>query len=147
MATKRGRPSLYRDEFPELARKHCLLGATDDNLASLFNVSVATINAWKIEHSEFLESLNAGKAEADANIAERLYQRAMGYSHPAVKVFLYQGAPVVVPYTEHYPPDTTAAIFWLKNRKKEQWRANVTDDDPGDGGIVIKGGLPANDGN
>lgn len=145
MAAKRGRPSLYKDDYADMARKHCLLGATDKELADLFRVSEATINAWKLEHPEFLESLNAGKAEADANVAERLYQRAMGYTHPAVKIFIYQGEPIVVPYTEHYPPDTTAAIFWLKNRKKDQWRANVGEEDAAADGIIVKGGLPDGD--
>jgi hypothetical protein len=30
--------------------------------------------------------------------------------------------PVYAPYTEHVPPDTTAAIFWLKNRNPSAWR-------------------------
>lgn len=51
-----------------------------------------------------------------------LYQRATGFSHPEEKVFLYYGKPKVVPTTRHYPPDTTTAIFWLKNRDKENWR-------------------------
>jgi hypothetical protein len=32
------------------------------------------------------------------------------------------GAEHIVPYTEHYPPDTTACIFWPKNRRRDKWR-------------------------
>jgi hypothetical protein len=48
----------------------------------------------------------------------------VGYSYDAVKIFLPAGAskPTIVPYVEHVPPDTTAAIFWLKNRQPAHWR-------------------------
>ena len=48
----------------------------------------------------------------------------MGYSHPAVKIFMPAGAeePVIVDYIEHYPPDTAAAVWWTKNRRPEKWR-------------------------
>src|SRR6266567_9586804 len=55
-----------------------------------------------------------------------------GYSHPAVKIFMPSGAsePVYVPYTQHYPPDTKAALRWLMNRQPDKWRdrqdVNVT---------------------
>ena len=119
-----GRPSDYRDEFPELAYKLCLLGAIDRELADFFEVSEQTINAWKEAHPEFLESLKRGKRYADANVADRLYRRATGYSHEAVKIFMPSGAsePVYAKYTEHYAPDTTACIFWLKNRRPDLWR-------------------------
>jgi hypothetical protein len=53
-----------------------------------------------------------------------LYQKAIGYSYDAVKIFLPYGSttPIYAPYIEHVPPDTTAAIFWLKNRNPTQWR-------------------------
>ena len=53
-----------------------------------------------------------------------LYRRAVGYTHEAVKVFQFQGAEVIVPYTEIVQPDVTACIFWLKNRRPDQYRAN-----------------------
>jgi hypothetical protein len=51
-------------------------------------------------------------------VAEKLYHRACGYSREAVKIFMPAGAeaPIYAPYTEHYPPDTTAALRWLQNR-------------------------------
>jgi hypothetical protein len=53
-----------------------------------------------------------------------LYQKAIGYSYDAVKIFLPYGSatPIYAPYVEHVPPDTTAAIFWLKNRDPDRWR-------------------------
>ena len=117
-----GRPTSYKPEYCEQAYKLCLLGADDKRIADFFDIAESTLNNWKIEYPEFMESLKNGKEGADAAIAASLYHRAKGYSHPAVKIFNDQGSPLEVPYTEHYPPDTTAAIFWLKNRQPKQWR-------------------------
>lgn len=118
------RPSSFKPEYSEQARKLCLLGATDAELADFFEVSVRTVLRWKAEHEEFCQALKAGKDVADARVERSLYQRAVGYSHDAVKIFLPRGAtePVYAAYVEHCPPDTTAAIFWLKNRQPDQWR-------------------------
>lgn len=121
-ARKPGRPSKYKEEYAEQARKLCLLGAIDAELARCFDVSEQTINAWKREHPAFLDALKAGKEAADAVIAESLYHRARGYSHPAEKIIVVAGAVERVQYTEHYPPDPTSMIFWLKNRRPDLWR-------------------------
>jgi hypothetical protein len=117
---KVGRPSKYQDEFPEQARKLCLLGATE--LADFFDVNVDTIHEWKKVHPEFSDSIKSGKMQADADVADRLYQRAMGYEHPEVHISNYQGLITQTPITKIYAPDPTAAIFWLKNRQRSSWR-------------------------
>jgi len=119
-----GRPTLYREEYVEQAFKLALLGMTDAEMASFFEVSVDTVNEWKRVHPEFSASITRGKSEADSDVAEKLYRRAMGYSHEAVKIFMPAGAsePVYAPYTEHYPPDTQAASLWLRNRQPARWR-------------------------
>jgi hypothetical protein len=81
-----------REEYDEQARKLCLLGATDAELADFFGVSEQTLNTWKKVHPKFLESMNRGKIIADAEVAEKLYHRACGYSHEAVKIFMPAGA-------------------------------------------------------
>lgn len=116
-----GRPTRYTKEYCVQVYKLCLLGATDKEMASIFDVSEQTLNAWKKDHPEFLESIKRGKADADANVADRLYQRAMGYEHAEDQIFQFQGKPVIVPTIKHYPPDPTAAIFWLKNRQRGKW--------------------------
>lgn len=119
----RGRKSEYQIEYADQALKLCLLGATDKELAEFFSVSEQTINSWKKKHPEFLESLKKGKNLADANVASRLYNRAIGYSCKATKFATSDGHITdSKEYIEHYPPDTTAAIFWLKNRQPEKWR-------------------------
>lgn len=122
---KRGRPTKFDPAFIEQAQKLALMGATDKQMADFWGVSEQTLNAWKHAHPEFLESLKAGKLIADGTVVQSLYRRANGYSHDAVKILQYEGAPVIVPYVERYPPDTTAAIFWLKNRQPAMWRDKV----------------------
>jgi hypothetical protein len=119
-----GRPTKYDKLYPKQAEKLCALGATDEDLANFFEVSIATINNWKVVHSEFLDALKNGREPADDRVERSLYQRAVGYSYDAVKIFMPASAsePVYAPYREHVPPDTTAAIFWLKNRRKGEWR-------------------------
>ncbi len=121
---KPGRPTAYKPEFATQAEKLCELGATDIELADFFGVSPRLINYWKHQHPKFLQSLKTGKASLDERVERSLYHRAIGYSFDAVKIFppRGKGKPVLVPYREHVPPDTTACIFWLKNRRQQQWR-------------------------
>ena len=53
-----------------------------------------------------------------------MFRRAMGYSHDAVKVFMPANSPrpIYAPFVEHYAPDPTSMIFWLKNRQPDRWR-------------------------
>lgn len=119
------RPSKYDPAFSEQAAKLCKLGATDRELADFFKVAESTLNLWKVQHPEFSESLKLGKDEADKRVEHALFHRAMGYSHPEVHVSNYQGVITMTPLTKHYPPDPTACIFWLKNRKPEAWRDRI----------------------
>ena len=112
---KRGRKSEYRIEYADQALKLCLLGATDKELAEFFSVSEQTLNKWKKDYPEFLESLKKGKNIADANVASRLC-KATKFATSNGKITDSKE------FIEHYPPDTTAAIFWLKNRQPEKWR-------------------------
>lgn len=117
-----GRPTLYKKEYNEQAYKLCLLGATDATLADFFEVNEDTINEWKKVHKSFSESLKKGKTLADAEIAKALYHRAKGYEHPDVDIKIYEGQIITTEITKHYAPDSTAAIFWLKNRQPKEWR-------------------------
>jgi hypothetical protein len=75
-------------------------------------VSRSTINLWKLENKEFSDALKIGKEKAD------------DHSYDTVKVFVPANSDKpVVPYQKHVPPDVTACIFWLKNRRPAQWRS------------------------
>lgn len=119
-----GRPTDFKGEFCEEAKRLCEAGATDQEVADALGVHVATLYRWKSKFPQFCEALKAGKSVADDRVEISLYHKAIGYKHEAVKIFMPAGAtaPVYAEYTEHVPPDTTAAIFWLKNRRAERWR-------------------------
>ncbi len=117
-----GRPSSYRPEFVKIAEEMCKLGATDFELAKAFSVCTATINEWRNRHVEFSSALKNGKEPSDERVERSLFQKACGYTFESEKIFNYQGEVVRATCIEHVPPDTTAAIFWLKNRRKEVWR-------------------------
>ena len=118
------RPTSYKPEYAKQAEVACRLGATDRDLAELFQVSTVTLNTWKVQFPEFLNSLKQDKAIADARVERSLFQRAVGYSHEEDDIRVIENQIVVTPTIKHYPPDTTACIFWLKNRMPEQYRAN-----------------------
>jgi Asp-tRNA(Asn)/Glu-tRNA(Gln) amidotransferase A subunit family amidase len=119
---KGGRKPKYKPEYAEQAFKLCLLGATDKELADFFEVKESTINDWKKKRKEFSESIKNGKEKADAEVAKSLFKRATGYKQEVVKVFQFQGQPIIVPVTEEVAPDTGACMAWLKNRQKAKWR-------------------------
>lgn len=140
-----GRPSLYRDEYVKQVYRLALLGLDDEEIASVFGVVRSTLYDWDAVHPEFYDARARGKIPADAKVAEKLYKRALGYSHDAVKIFQYEGAPVVVPYTEHYPPDTQAASWWLKNRQSDKWRDRQELTGAGGGPVIVRTGVIRND--
>lgn len=119
-----GRPGVYSEHYPELARRLALLGVTDKEMASVFGISVEGLYVWDKKYPDFMKSRARGGMVADGAVAARLFHRAVGYDHEAVKIFMPQGAeePIYAPYTEHYPPDTQAATWWLKNRQKDKWQ-------------------------
>ena len=112
---KRGRKSLFRPECILIAKAAARFGAIEDEIADELKISPGTLDNWKKTKPEFLSALKAGKEASDDRIERSLYQRAIGYSHPAVKVFITRDGKIVEhKYIEHYPPDTTAALFWLE---------------------------------
>lgn len=118
----RGRPTEYREEYCAQAQKLAKLGATDRDLAEFFDVSIRTIERWRVQHEDFCRSTQLGKAEADARVEKSLYHRAVGYTFETEKIFHNKGEIVRAQTLEHVPPDTAAAFIWLKNRKPEEWR-------------------------
>ena len=122
-----GRPTKYNPEVQlrliaaadECARE----GLTNEVIAKICNVGIATIKVWKREHPEFQSAIQEIKDRRDARVEASLYERATGYSHPETKVFCNKDGVITEhTVTKHYAPDTASMIFWLKNRKPDQWR-------------------------
>lgn len=111
-----GRKTDYRPAFNTQAYKLCLLGATNEKMAEFFEVAESTFYKWMVDYPKFSEAIKRGRVQADAEIANSLYQRAKGYKHKDVHISNYQGEITITPIVKHYPPDTGAAFIWLKNR-------------------------------
>lgn len=124
----KGQPTKYKTEFNELAFNYCLMGAVDADLARFFSVAESTINNWKNEHPDFLESIKNGKDQADAKVAASLFGRANGVVLPDTDIrTIYNQETkkhelLKTPIEKHIPGDVTAQIFWLKNRQPQLWR-------------------------
>lgn len=131
-----GRPSGYEPEFAVQAASLCAAGATDPELADFFGISTRTINRWKVAHADFRQAIKESKDIADDRVHRSLYHRAMGTEYEeAVPIKLKRinfgpdGKKVseeeyveTVMVRKVIPADTTAAIFWLKNRRADKWR-------------------------
>lgn len=131
------RPTKYQEAYAEQARKLCLLGYTDAGLADFFEVSEATINNWKHEFPEFLESIKKGKSFADADIVDNLYNRALGYTTKEKREEKTADGFKEVEAEKHVPGDVTAMIFWLKNRQPKLWRDKQEVEQSGEVGLTV----------
>jgi len=121
---KGGRPSGFDPRFVPIAQTMCAMGATDGDLADAFGVTTTTIQNWQAKYPEFKAAVAHGKAEVfDPKVERALAQRAIGYSVDVEEVKITKdGDEIRYEVRKHYPPDTTACIFWLKNRNPEAWR-------------------------
>jgi hypothetical protein len=125
---KMGRPSAYEPEYHnKVAHALARAGLSEDVIASEIGISRATMFNWKKKYPDFLNAIMAGKEDADDIVKASLYQRATGYDHKAVKIFMPANAkePVYAPYVEHVPPDVGAIKMWLTNRKPKDWKDKV----------------------
>lgn len=104
-------------------------GLTDEQIAANIGISRSTLNEWKNKYSDISDTLKRGKEVVDIQVENALLKRALGYTYKEVtreKVFNPEtGQYELMPtkeVTKEVVPDTTAQIFWLKNRRPEQWR-------------------------
>lgn len=132
-----GRPPKFKVSFIPQAEKLCRLGATDEEVADFFEVDVRTIYRWKGGNEKFCQALKSGKEMADERVERSLYARALGYKHDEVDIRVIDNVLVKTPIVKHYPPDTTAGIFWLKNRRPGEWRDKQEMEHAGKGGGPI----------
>lgn len=143
---KVGHPTKYNSTIPAKVKKLAALGARDKDIAKSLGISEATLNTWKQKYPELLESLRAGKKGVDQHVVCSLLKSALGYSVTETKrfykpLFSSNGDPVIgndgkqvkalirEEVTEkEVPASYTAQIFWLKNRRPDQWRVGVQED-------------------
>ena len=116
-----GRPTAFDPDLCDQAHNYCLLGATNDELASFFNVSPRTIDNWIARHADFRTAVKRGRVVADARVARGLYERAVGYDREVERAVIAGGEVQRVTSTVHYPPNVQACIFWLRHRRPQTW--------------------------
>lgn len=120
------RPSKYETHVAprlEEIKDWCRNGATDEEIAKRLGISIASFYNFKNLFLEFLEALKETKEIVDAQVENALLKRALGYSYDEVTQELVDGElKVTKVITKQVVPDTTAQIFWLKNRRPDKWR-------------------------
>lgn len=120
---KRGGENKYKLEYVKQATALCMLGFTNEKLASFFNVVEDTIYEWKKVHPEFSDALRAGRENASMKVAASLFRRTIGYSYEEEKISYENGQEISRVITKrHAPPEVKAITLWLKNKYPELWK-------------------------
>lgn len=104
-------------------------GLTDEQIAKNIGINRDTLYRWKKAYPDISDALKKGKEVIDRQVENALLKRALGYTYDEIT---FEGDDEVKRVRKQVVPDTTAQIFWLKNRKPEEWRDKreiVKDDD------------------
>lgn len=101
-------------------------GLTDEEIANNLGISHQTLITYKQQFPEFLEAIKTGKNAADCKVINAMFKRAIGYEYEEVTTVTRKGPDGTTTETrvvkKQEAPNTTACIFWLKNRCPEHWR-------------------------
>lgn len=101
-------------------------GLTEEQISKNMGIAYSTLREWKKKYSAIEAALKKGKEVVDYEVESALFKRAMGYEYEEEKTYIQEVDGVQTKRKEiikkQIPPDTTAIIFWLKNRKPIEWR-------------------------
>lgn len=97
-------------------------GLTDEQIAKNMGIATSTFYEWKKKEKEFSKSLKKGKEVVDFEVENALLKRALGYEYEEET---YENGILTKKVKKQVAPDTTAQIFWLKNRQVKKWRDKV----------------------
>ena len=113
-------------------------GLTDEQLAEKMGIGARTLYDWKLKYPQISQALKKGKEVVDIQVENALLKRALGYEFQEERVERSSKDGVKVVQTiKHIPPDTTAQIFWLKNRRPNRWRDKPEPASADGGGVQI----------
>ena len=105
-------------------------GLTDEQIAQNMGICRDTLIEWKKKYSDISDTIKKGKEVVDFEVENALLKRALGYNATEIKTKTINGEIAEQTITvKNIPPDTGAAVFWLKNRRPDKWRENVIPDD------------------
>ena len=125
---KPGRPRKYATHVkPKLKviEQETARGATREEIARICGISVRTLAEHASIYPQLSQALRGGDQAACDIVEAALFKRATGYSHPAVKIMQSDGVVIREEYTQHYPPDTPAAVFFLCNRAADRYKQKI----------------------
>lgn len=112
-------------------------GLFDAQIAKNMGISEATLYRYKANHPEIKEALRKGKEVVDIEVENAMLKRALGYTVRIVEQKIDKFGDIHDCERDvHIPGDVTAQIFWLKNRRRQQWRDKV--EYSNDGGEISK---------
>lgn len=114
----------YSTAFNIRAYEYCLLGATNDQLATFLRVDPSTIQRWLVERASFRRAVERGREVADAKVARAMYTRATGMTVKKERAFVVRGELKRLFLKEELPPDVNAGALWLSNRQQGKWRSS-----------------------
>lgn len=127
----------------------CREGLIEKDIAKKLGVAYSTFRKYKNEYSALSAALKKGKEIADYEVENSLFKRAVGYEYEEKKVINYINEDGTERefkrevQKKQVPPDVTAQIFWLKNRKPDKWRDKQEIEHSGD--LNIKVSIPGVD--
>lgn len=122
MATGKYRDWMEEDKLT-LLRGWARKGLTDEQIAGQIGIATGTLYRWKKEHTEIREAIQKGKDVIDDEAEEALIKAALGYYYTEKETYIdANGGKKTKEVRKYAKPDTTALIFWLKNRRPSAWR-------------------------
>ena len=121
-------------------------GLTDEQIAKNVGISRETLYQWKNKYTDISDALKKGKEVVDIQVENALLKRALGYSYTETKVENGPDGKKVTKTVKEVLPDTTAQIFWLKNRRGNKWKDKQDVEHSGQiGGVTIINDIPKPD--
>lgn len=112
-------------------------GLTDEQISENIGINPSTLYDWKNKFPKISEALKKGKEVVDIQVENALLKRALGYDFQETRVEKSdKDGTKIIQTLKHIPADTTAQIFWLKNRRPDKWRDKP--EMPGDSDMLKK---------
>lgn len=112
----------FEEDYCGQAYQYALMSASNSKIAEAMGVSVRQIECWAKEIPAFRTALREGRIDADAKVVESLFKKATGFMQKVDKIVFDNGNMKVVQVDKYFPPDSTAQIFWLRNRQEGNWQ-------------------------
>ena len=119
---RRGRPSSIGKVNLRQLRILAGKGFTNEEIGGFFGIARSSLQKYQKQNPKLADTIKREKEVADRRVEKSLFERATGYSHKEDKIFCNNGEIVTQETIKHYPPDPASMIFWLKNRKPDEWK-------------------------